>query len=49
MEETAVEEPIDDDTFDFTPPHGPSKKEIWTSWAEAGDVGQLLGLLRSKE
>ncbi len=43
-----MEELIDDDTFDFTPPQGLSKKEIWKGWAEAGDVEQLLGLLRSK-
>jgi len=41
-----VEEPIDDeDTFDFTPPPGPSKREIWKGWAEAGDVDALWDLL----
>ena len=49
MEEAAVEEPIDDrDGYDFTPPPGPSKREIWKGWSEAGDVEQLLALLRSK-
>lgn len=35
----------DDDTFDFTPPPGPSKREIWKGWAEAGDVDALWDLL----
>ncbi len=34
----------DDDTLDITPP----PRETWRSWSEAGDVEQLLGLLRSK-
>jgi hypothetical protein len=38
-----MEEMLDDDTLDITPP-----RETWRSWAEAGDVEQLLGLLRSK-
>ena len=40
-----MEEPIDDDTYDFTPPPGPSKREVWKGWAEAGDVDALWDLL----
>ena len=44
-----MEAPIDDlDGYDFKPPPGPSRKEIWSGWAEAGEVEQLLALLRSK-
>ncbi len=44
-----MEEPIDDrDGYDFTPPPGPSKKEIWRAWSEGGEVERFLGLLRSK-
>jgi len=49
MEETAVEEPIDDrDGYDFTPPPGPSRREIWSAWSEGGEVERFLALLRSK-
>ena len=44
-----MEEPIEDrDGYDFTPPPGPSKKEIWRAWSEGGDVERFLALLRSK-
>jgi len=44
-----VKEPIDDlDGYDFTPPPGPAKKEIWRAWSEGGDVERFLALLRSK-
>ena len=37
--------PIDDEMLDFTPPPGPSKREVWKGWSEAGDVDALWKLL----
>jgi hypothetical protein len=44
-----VEEPtIDDDPYDYTPPPGPSPREVRRRWAEEGNVEALLDLIRTK-
>jgi hypothetical protein len=43
-----VDDEKDDDPFDFTPPPGPTPRELRRRWAQEGNVEALLAVIRSK-
>jgi len=44
----SIEDEKDDDAYDFTPPPGPSPREVRRRWVEEGNVGAFLDCRRSR-
>ena len=44
----SIEDEKDDDPYDFTPPPGPSPREVRRRWVEEGNVGAFLDLIHGK-